>query len=216
MKRIPRESLRTVILMTAAAVLLTILVKTVDVQPLGVEGTNIGFATINTGFFARFGQNDTFYKISTVTGLICFATGGGFGVFFLIQLIRRKSLSKVDRNLAVLMLLYILTVTIYLLFDKVLIINYRPVLRDKGLESSYPSSHALFSWVIMVSAVDQWGIYIKNESKRMILVTISFLLMLVVIITRLLSGMHWLTDIAGGIVFGDMLIAWYRYTASRK
>ncbi len=216
MKSIPKESLTTAVIMTVIAIAATILVATVDVQPVGVEGTNLGFATMNTGFFARFGQNDTFYKISTIIGLICFATGGGFGLFFLLQLIRRKSLSKVDRNLSVLILLYILTVSLYLLFDKALIINYRPILRDKGLESSFPSSHAMFAWVIMVSAVDQWNIYIKKENLKIALVACSFLVMLVVIITRLLSGMHWLTDIVGGILIGDMLIAWYRYAASQK
>ncbi len=216
MKRIPRESLTTALLMTFAAVLLTILVKTVDVQPLGVEGTNIGLASINTGFFAKYGHNETFLKISKVAGIICFATAGGFGVFFLVQLIQRKSLSNVDRNLSVLMLLYILTASLYLLFDKVLIINYRPVILDKGLESSYPSTHTMIAWVVMVSAVDQWNIYIKNETLKTVLTACSFLVLLVVIVTRLLAGVHWLTDIVAGVVFGDMLIAWYRYAAGRK
>lgn len=216
MKRIPRESLTTALLMTFAAVLLTILVKTVDVQPVGVEGTNIGLASINTGFFAKFGHNETFLKISKLAGIICFATAGGFGVFFLVQLIQRKSLSNVDRNLSVLMLLYILTASLYLLFDKVLIINYRPVNLGKGLESSYPSTHAMIAWVVMVSAVDQWNIYIKNETLKTVLSACSFLVLLVVIVTRLLAGVHWLTDIVAGVVFGDMLIAWYRYAAGRK
>ena len=216
MKRIPRESLTTALLMTFAAVLLTILVKTVDVQPVGVEGTNIGLASINTGFFTKFGHNETFLKISKLAGIICFATAGGFGVFFLVQLIQRKSLSNVDRNLSVLMLLYILTASLYLLFDKVLIINYRPVNLGKGLESSYPSTHAMIAWVVMVSAVDQWNIYIKNETLKTVLSACSFLVLLVVIVTRLLAGVHWLTDIVAGVVFGDMLIAWYRYAAGRK
>ena len=211
MKNVPAETLRTALLMTVLAIAATIIVATVDVQPVGVEGTNLGLATINTGFFNRIGQSGIFYKISSAAGILCFATAGGFGVFFLIQLIRRKSLSKVDRNLAVLMLLYILVMSLYLLFDKVLIINYRPILRDKGLESSYPSTHTMIAWVVMVSAI-----YIKNQRTLTIVVTLSFLVLLVVIITRALSGMHWLTDVLGGILIGDMLIAWYRYAAGRK
>jgi len=216
MKRIPKETLPRVIMITVLAIAGVILAATVDVQPVGVQGTNLGFASINTGFFSRFGQNETFYKISKYTGLICFATAAGFTIFFLYQLIQRKSLSKVDRNLSVLMLLYILTASLYLLFDKVLIINYRPILRDKGLESSFPSTHAMIAWVTMVSAVDQWNIYIKKENLKVIAVACSFLVMLVVIITRMLSGVHWFTDIIGGILIGDMLIAWYRFAASRK
>lgn len=216
MKRVPKESLRTALLMTFAAVLATILVAVVDVQPVGVEGTKLGFATINTDFFARHGQNETFYKLSKYAGYICFATAAGFAVFFLIQLIQRKSLSKVDRNLSVLILLYILTASLYLLFDKVLIINYRPVIRDKGLESSFPSTHVMIAWVVMVSAVDQWNIYIKNENLKIAAIACSLLVMLVVIVARMFSGVHWLTDILGGILIGDMLIAWYRYAAGKK
>ena len=216
MKRVPKESLRTALLMTLAAVLATILVAVVDVQPVGVEGTKLGFATINTDFFARHGQNETFYKLSKYAGYICFATAAGFAVFFLIQLIQRKSLSKVDRNLSVLIMLYILTASLYLLFDKVLIINYRPVIRDKGLESSFPSTHVMIAWVVMVSAVDQWNIYIKNENLKIAAIACSLLVMLVVIVARMFSGVHWLTDILGGILIGDMLIAWYRYAAGKK
>ncbi|MBQ6343226.1 MAG: phosphatase PAP2 family protein [Anaerolineaceae bacterium] len=216
MKSVPKESLRTALLMTFAAVLATVLVAVVDVQPVGVEGTNIGFASINTGFFAKFGYNETFYKISKLAGILCYATACGFSLFFLIQLIQRKSLSKVDRNLSVLMLLYILTSAIYTLFNQVLIINYRPILRDQGLESSYPSTHALIAWVVMVSAVDQWNIYIENEKLKIAAVTCSLLVLLVVIVTRMLSGVHWLTDILGGMLIGDMLIAWYRYAASKR
>ncbi|MBQ6504629.1 MAG: phosphatase PAP2 family protein [Flexilinea sp.] len=216
MKSVPKETVRTALLMTVLAIAATIIVATVDVQPVGVEGTNLGLATINTGFFSRVGQSETFFKISKVAGYICFATAGGFGIFFLLQLIQRKSLSKVDRNLSVLMLLYILTLSLYLLFDKVLIINYRPILRDKGLESSYPSTHVMIAWVVMVSAIDQWSIYIKNEKTLTVVVICSFAVMLVTILARALSGVHWLTDILGGILMGDMLIAWYRYAASRK
>ena len=113
------------------------------------------------------------------------------------------------------MLLYLATAIVYVLFEK-FAINYRPVLRDKGLESSYPSTHAMIAYVIMVSAVDQWNIYIKNEKYLTVAVAVSFLILAVVIVCRLLSGVHWLTDIIGGILIGDMLIAWYRAAASRQ
>ena len=215
MKTMPRETIRNAVIMTVVVLLATVLVATVDVQPVGVEGTNIGFATINTGFFQKFGESETFYKISKVTGILCFALAGGFGVFFLVQLFQRKSLKKVDPNLTVLMMLYLMTLIIYLLFE-VIVINYRPVLRDKGLEPSYPSTHAMIAYVVIVSAVDQWNIYIKNEKHLTIATALSFLLLALVIVCRLLSGVHWLTDIIGGILFGDMLIAWYRAVLTRQ
>lgn len=215
MKTVPRESIRYAAMMTIVVILATVLVATVDVQPVGVEGTNLGFATLNTGFFSRFGENQTFYKISKIAGYLSFAVAGGFGIFFLVQLFQRKSLKKVDRNLTVLMLLYLAALIIYLLFETI-VINYRPVLRDKGLEPSYPSTHAMLAYVIMVSAVDQWNIYIKNEKLLTAVVAASFLVMALILISRLLSGVHWLTDIIGGILFGDMLIAWYRAVLTRQ
>ena len=215
MKTVPKESMRNAMIMTAIAVIMTILVATVDVQPVGVEGTNLGFATINTGFFNRFGESHAFYMISKFAGLICFGIAGGFGLYFLIQLFQRKSLQKVDRNLTVMILLYLAAAIVYVLFER-FAINYRPVLRDKGLESSYPSTHTMLAYAIIVSAVDQWNIYIKNEKYLTITVAVSFLILAVVIVCRLLSGVHWLTDIIGGILIGDMLIAWYRAAASRE
>ena len=214
MKTVPKESIRNAVIMTVMTILMTVLVATVDVQPVGVEGTNLGLASINTGFFEKFGENHTFYLISKLAGLVCFAVAGLFGVFFVIRLLRCKSLSKVERNLTVLMLLYLATAIVYALFEK-FAINYRPILRDKGLESSYPSTHAMIAYVIMVSAVDQWNIYIKNEKLLTVLTAASFLILALVIITRILSGVHWITDIIGGILFGDMLIAWYRAVLTR-
>ena len=215
MKSVPKESIRNAVIMTVVTILMTVMVATVDVQPVGVEGTDLGFASINTGFFNRFGEHHTFYLLSKFAGLICFAVAGGFGIFFLIRFIQCKSLEKVDRNLTVLMLLYLATAIVYVLFEK-FAINYRPVLRDKGLESSYPSTHAMIAYVIMVSAVDQWNIYIKNEKLLTIATAASFLVLALVIIARILSGVHWITDIIGGILFGDMLIAWYRAVLTKS
>lgn len=214
MKTVPKESIRNAVIMTVVVILATILVATVDVQPVGVEGTDLGFASLNTVFFNKIGQSRGFYVISQLSGIICFATAAGFSIFFLIRLLQRKSLRAVDINLTVLMLLYLATAIVYFLFEK-FAINYRPVLRDKGLESSYPSTHAMIAWVIMVSAIDQWNIYIKNEKLLTAVVTASFLVLALVVISRTLAGVHWITDIIGGILFGDMLIAWYRALLTR-
>ena len=216
MKSLPKEKMNTAILMTVIAVVFTILVGTVDRQPVGVEGTKIGLASINTAFFNRLGYNETCYKLSSIFGILSFALGGGFCVFFVIQLVKRKSLSEVDRNLSFLMVLYAVALVLYLIFNKVLVLNYRPILRDKGLESSYPSTHALLAWAILVSAVDQWNIYIEKEKLQLGLVIGSYALLAVVLVTRTLSGVHWLTDIIGGILIADALVAWYRYFGAEK
>jgi undecaprenyl-diphosphatase len=217
MKENCKKGIMTGVLLLLVFALWTVLVQIVDVQPAGCyePQKNVGFAGINTWFHGLTGYSETLYKVTDWLGLVPIAVCVCFGILGLVQLIRRKSLQKVDRNLTVLMLLYILTAAVYLLFEK-FAVNYRPVLRDRGLESSFPSTHALVAYVVMVSAVDQWNIYIKNEKLLTAVVALSFLIMAVVIVTRVLSGVHWITDIIGGILFGDMLIAWYRAVLTRQ
>ena len=49
---------------------LTLLIMTIDVRPVGQNGTNIGFATLNTGFHALTGANMTLYTIIFWLGLL--------------------------------------------------------------------------------------------------------------------------------------------------
>ena len=52
------------ILLILLFIIWTILVKLIDVQPLGVNGTNIGFATINTWFHNLTGVHMKIYIIT--------------------------------------------------------------------------------------------------------------------------------------------------------
>ena len=77
----------------------TWLIQCVDVQRAGANGTEIGFATFNCWFHSMTGVHMAIYMITDWLGLVpifvCIAFGGvGF-----VQLIKRKSLFKVDRDL---------------------------------------------------------------------------------------------------------------------
>ena len=101
----------------------TILIQTVDVQPVGVNGTNIGFATINTWFHKLTGENLIIYDITDWMGLIPILICMFFGIIGFIQLIRRKSIFKVDLDIILLGIYYIVVIFAYLIFE-IIPINY--------------------------------------------------------------------------------------------
>ena len=190
-------------------IIFTILTITVDVQPLGAQNTSIGFASLNTAVFELLGTNSFCYKLTQLLGLFAIAVAACFAVLGCIQLIKRKSLLKVDRNLLALGGVYILLILIYFLFEK-LAINYRPIVLDEGLEASYPSTHTMLILTILGTAVKLLGDYIQNPKLLLTARIILLVFMALTVICRLLSGVHWLTDITGGILVSLFLITLYK------
>ena len=157
-----------------AFVVWTILILKVDVQPVGQNGTDVGFAGINTWFHELTGVHMPIYTITDWLGLVPIVICAGFGVLGLMQLIRRKSLKKVDADIILLGIYYILVILGYLIFEMVKI-NYRPVLIDGALEASYPSSTTLLVLSVMPTVIFQANRRIKNENLRKAAVILSVL-----------------------------------------
>ena len=186
------------------AVIFTILVKTVDVQNVGINNTAIGFATINKKIFETIGENSMFYKISELLGYFALALVGCYALVGLYQLIKRKSLLKVDKEIIALGCFYIVVLGLYFLFDKICI-NYRPVLEDGKLEASFPSSHTMLAICVCISAIWINKRLFKSDMTKIF----NIILLLVVVATifaRFLSGVHWFTDIIGGIIISSALL----------
>lgn len=127
-----------------AFVVWTVLMLIVDVQALGQNGTNIGFATFNLWFHKLTGVHMSIYTITDWLGLVPIFVCLFFGSFGLMQLIRRKSLFKVDYDIIILGIYYIVVIAIFFAFE-VVPINYRPILIDGVMEASYPSSTTLLA-----------------------------------------------------------------------
>lgn len=191
----------------ALFVLLILLVRTVDVDAIGPEGSSVGFSKINGAVKDTFSYNETWYKITQYLGYAALAIAGGFALLGLVQLIRRKSLFKVDKNIIALGVLFAVVIILYVMFNKIAV-NYRPViLPDEGvLEASYPSSHTVLTCVVMGGTMLQLPYYIKNQGLRLALNTILALIILLTVGGRLVSGAHWLTDILGGILLSSCLL----------
>ena len=179
----------------------TLLISAIDVQAIGPRGSAVGFATVN-GFIHRlFGVHMTLYVITDWLGLVPVAVGFGFAIAGLVQWIKRKNILKVDKRILVLGGFYILTLFAYLLFEEV-VINYRPVLIGGYLEASYPSSTTLLVLCVMPTA----AMFSKNK----IIKGVIYGFMAFMVIGRLVSGVHWFTDIMGGILLSAGLVYLYK------
>lgn len=195
-------------ILLAAFVLWTVLVCVVDVRPVGPEGSRVGFAAINTYVHDQTGVNFTLYTITDWLSLVPIVVALGFGILGLIQWCRRKSLFKVDSSVLMLGGFYVVVVAVFLFFENI-VINYRPVLIEGVLEASYPSSTTMLVLYVMGSAMVQLRLRIKNLLLgRWMSVAVSAFMALMVI-GRLLSGVHWLTDIIGGALLSGGLVAIY-------
>lgn len=186
------------------AVVFTILVKVVDVKQVGVNGTSIGFATINQFVFEATHVNMIWYHITDWLGLVPIFMAMIYSLIGLIQLVKRKSLFKVDKEIIILGLFYIVVIAIYILFEKV-IVNYRPILMNGFLEASYPSSHTLMTICLCGSSIILNKKLFNNKVTKVIDV-LSLVIILITVIGRLISGVHWFTDIIGGIFISIALL----------
>ena len=192
----------------AAFVLWTVFVRFVDVQAIGPEGSSVGFATLNGYVHDLTGENMSLYVITDWLGLVPIGTAFGFAVLSLVQWIKRKSLLKVDRSILVLGGFYIVVMAVYVLFE-VVVINYRPTLIDGYLEASYPSSTTMLVMCVMPTAMMQLRARIKNKAfSRCVMVAISAFIAFMAI-GRLMSGVHWITDIIGGVLVSAGLVITY-------
>ncbi|MGN0819710.1 MAG: phosphatase PAP2 family protein [Christensenellaceae bacterium] len=191
-----------------AFVIWTVLIQQVDVQPVGQNGTDIGFATLNCWFHKLTGVHMAIYHITDWLGLVPLFICMVFGIIGLIQLIKRKSLFKVDIDIIILGIYYILVILGYLIFEMIPI-NYRPILINGVMEASYPSSTTLLVLCVMPTLNFQVKRRIKNETIINVINTVSILFSLFMVIGRTVSGVHWLTDIIGSVILSTGLFLIY-------
>lgn len=190
--------------------LLILLVRTVDVAPIGPAGATIGLSGINRAMHNLCGIHDFWYNLTDWLGFAAIAAAACFAALGLVQLIRRRSLRKLDRELLALGVLYAVVIGLYMLFE-IAIVNYRPVLMPGShtLEASFPSSHTMLIIVTMGSAGMLTEKYVRQGGLRRILRAVCAAVLAVTVIGRLLSGVHWFTDILGGVLISTALLSLY-------
>lgn len=194
----------------AAFLILTVLLTCVDVRAAGESGAEVGFATLNEAVFDALGQNELCFTLSELCGAIMLAVVGAFGVTGLVQVIRRKGILRADKELYVMAGGLVLLAAVYVLFE-IVVINCRPVLDEGELAASYPSSHTMLA--VAVAGMGAAYLYrriqcrCRRTSPGMSLIGLAT----VTTLLRLEAGVHWLTDIVGGVLAG--LVITFAYLA---
>lgn len=200
----------------AASLLITFLLWTiavcfVDVKMIGPQDSSVGFASINLFIHDMTGVHMLLYTITDWLGLVPLGFGIGFSILGLTQWIKRKSFAKVDRNILLLGGFYIVVIIIYIFFERV-IVNYRPVLINGILEASYPSSTTMLVMCMMPTAIMQFNSRIKNIPIRKCLSCLISIFTIFMVVGRLISGVHWFSDIIGsGLLSTGLVMLYYSF-----
>ena len=213
MKKKFRKNIYVTLALFLLFVLWTLAIKLIDVQSIGPNGSEVGFAALNGLIHNVTGVHMELYIITDWLGLVPVFVAFGFAVLGLVQLIKRRSFLKVDYSILVLGGFYILVISAYILFE-MFAVNYRPVLIDGYLEASYPSSTTLLVMCVMPTSVMQLHTRIKNKNIRNIISVVIYVFTAFMVIGRFISGVHWLTDIVGGIILSAGLVMLYYSVSS--
>ena len=197
----------------AAFIALTICLLFVDVRAAGESGAEVGFATINQKVWQAIGQSAAALTVSEVCGLCMIAAVGAFGITGLVQVIRRKGFLRADKELYVMAGGLVLLAAAYVFFE-IFVVNCRPVLDGGELAASYPSSHAM-----LATAVAGMGMaYLHSRQRKGVLINVLIGLLngvsVATVACRLLGGVHWLSDIVGGVLLGMVIVYAYRAVCS--
>lgn len=193
----------------ATFALWTVALGFVDVQAVGPQGSSVGFATVNGFVHDLTGVHVTLYTVTDWLGLVPIGFCVGFAVLGLVQWISRKRLTGVDIDLFILGGFYTVVAAAYLFFESVTV-NFRPVLINGCLETSYPSSTTLLVLCVMPTAIQQLRGRIPNASCRRWVCRVLWAFVAFMVVGRLISGVHWLSDIVGGVLLSIGLLELYR------
>jgi len=136
--------------------------------------------------------------ITNIILITAFAVLAVFVVLGLCQLIKRRSLKKVDKELLCAIIPLTLVAATYFVFDKLIILNTRP---NGSGEPSFPSTHVMITATIFFITALILPKYVKSLSVRAILYAIMLTLLVTISAGRILANMHWLSDVIGALIF---------------
>ena len=186
----------------------TVSLRFIDIKPIGPNGSLVAFSTINKAIHNLLGVNMTLYNITDWAGVVAIFIAFGFAILGLVQWIKRKTIFKVDAEIILLGVFYIVVFWVYAFFEFI-VINHRPILINGFLEASYPSSTTMLATCVMPTAIMQFNERVESRRIRKFAVWGMRAFTVFMVAGRLVCGVHWFTDIIGGLIFSSAMVLLY-------
>ncbi|MCR4792357.1 MAG: phosphatase PAP2 family protein [Lachnospiraceae bacterium] len=198
------------------------MIKFYDVYTIGPQGTEIGLSSLNLWFrdlfdYPALGFFRTPYLITEFIGYLSLLLCGFWGCIGIYQWVKEKDINAVDKTIFATGVLYAITIVLYVVFEK-LVVNYRPIIMpgDSEVEPSFPSSHTMLSIIALGSTHYLIGYFLEDTKYKKLIRPLQIacsVLIAVCVIGRLVCGVHWFSDIVGGILISTTLLIIYSFFA---
>ena len=84
------------------------------------------------------------------------------------------------------------------------------------MEASYPSSTTLLVLSVMPTLIFQVNRRVENVAAKKMICILTRIFSVFMVMGRLISGVHWLSDIIGGAFLSFGLVFMYRYFVNNR
>ena len=137
--------------------------------------------------------SDVFFYLT----FIVVACAIGLGIY---QLVKNKSLAKVDKEIIIFGVFLVIAVGLWLSFDYVFKLNIRPTHEAKG---SFPSTHVFLTTFFTLACHGYLCKKFKgNQLIKYLSLCVAIVFIVLMLITRVAAGMNYITDVTGGLFLG--------------
>ena len=195
-----------------AFIVLIVLLKTVDVALDENAGKEIGLSSVNFAARDAVGVHLRFYDLTQYIGYFAILSAASFAVWAAVRFfLSRFDLRKTGIDFLVLGGLYLAVILFYVFFE-IVIVNYRPVLLEGTTpEASFPSSHTVLSIIVFISAARLLHRRFALRVNYLLFSLPFYALAVFTVVARFVSGVHWLTDIVGGVLLSAALLFFFTF-----
>ena len=94
-------------------------------------------------------------------------------------------------------------------------VNYRPSPIDGVMEASYPSSTTLLVLGVMPTLAYQVARRAESSKAKAVVIASAAAFTALMVVGRLVSGVHWATDIVGSVLLAAGLFALYQHAVAQ-
>jgi len=177
--------------------ILTIILLNFDKAVIATNGYEVGMSHVNNLVKYEYKSwadkiSDVLFYLTFIVPLLAVALG-------IYQLVKEKSLKKVDLVIIIFGVFLILAIIVWLLFDHAIKINIRPTHEIKG---SFPSTHVFLTTFFVLTCHGYLCYKYDNKLIKYLSLIIAIVIIIIMTIFRVIAGVHYITDVFGGVVIG--------------